>query len=155
MTDLTWIWRSCRRQEVCRTGSCSASPDCVSSPPSWTSWAPAGRPVTSDWTPPLLSLTICCQQLWNETRQEMVNNNIGENGQRRMPGRGERRPKKPQTATPLSHLAAVSTSNLSLKSWKVTRTGRQPWTSGPAAALLTPRIVTCLWMFSSSDREND
>ena len=35
----------------------------------------------------------------------MVNNNIGENGQRRMPGRGERRPKKPQTATPLSHIA--------------------------------------------------
>ena len=48
------------------------------------------------------------------------------------------------------HLAAARTSNLSLKSWKVTRTGRQPWKSGPEGALLTPSIVTCLWMFRSS-----
>ena len=50
----------------------------------------------------------------------------------------------------VSHLAAARTSNLSLNSWKVTRTGRQPWKSGPEGALLTPRIVTCLWMFNSS-----
>ena len=55
----------------------------------------------------------------------------------------------------LYHLAAARTSNLSLKSWKVTRTGRHPWKSGPDGALLTPRIVTCLWMFSSSGKKEN
>ena len=52
----------------------------------------------------------------------------------------------------LLHLALVRTSNLSLKNWKVTRTGRHPRISGPVVTRLTPRILTCLWMFSSSTK---
>ena len=62
--NLTWIWTLCRPQEACHTGSCNASLDCFSSPPSCIFSAPAGRPVTYDWTPPLLSQTVCCWQPW-------------------------------------------------------------------------------------------
>lgn len=52
------------------------------------------------------------------------------------------------------NLELAKTSNLSLKNSKVTKTGRQPMISGPADIRLTPRILSCLWMFSSSREEN-
>ena len=48
------------------------------------------------------------------------------------------------------YLALERTSNLSLKNWKVTRTGLQPRMSGPVLTRLTPRMEICLWRFSSA-----
>ena len=52
------------------------------------------------------------------------------------------------------NLELANTSNLSLKNSKVTKTGRHPMISGPDDIRLTPRILSCLWMFSSSREEN-
>ena len=49
-----------------------------------------------------------------------------------------------------TYLALERTSNLSLKNWKVTRTGLQPRMSGPVLTRLTPRMEICRWRFSSA-----